>query len=85
MSSLLYSAAWTECGCFLGCSHEHKTIGEADSCIPCAGGYIFAVENGAMRSLTVEEESEFQRVHYAPHIGIEWCQKKQWRMIPAAP
>ncbi len=45
---------------------EHETILEADSCIPCAGGYVVGVENGVMRSLTAEEEAEFQRVHYAP-------------------
>jgi hypothetical protein len=39
---------------------------EADSCIPCAGGYVVGVENGVMRSLTAEEEAEFQCVHYAP-------------------
>jgi len=66
MSSMHYFAAWTECGCLLGCSHEHETIMEADSCIPWAGGYVVAVENGVVRSLTGEEESEFQRVHYAP-------------------
>jgi hypothetical protein len=63
-----YFAAWTDSGFFLGCSHEHETIAEADSCIPCAGGYVVAVENGVMRSLTAEEESEFQRAHYARPI-----------------
>jgi hypothetical protein len=57
---MFYSAAWTDSGFFLGCSHEHATIMEAASCIPCAGGYVVGVENGAMRSLTPEEESEFQ-------------------------
>lgn len=33
---------------------------EAAYCIPCAAGYVVAVENGAMRSLTTAEESEFQ-------------------------
>jgi hypothetical protein len=66
MSSMYYSAAWTDSGFLLGCSHEHETIVEADSCIPCAGGYVVGVENGVMRSLTAEEEAEFQRVHYAP-------------------
>jgi hypothetical protein len=61
-----YSAAWTDSGFLLGCSHEHETIGEANSCIPCAGGYVVAVENSVMRSLTAEEEAEFRRVHYAP-------------------
>ena len=66
MKSIFYSAVWTDSGLFLGCSHEHETIVEADSCIPCAGGYVVGVENGVMRSLTAEEESEFQRAHYAP-------------------
>ena len=67
MKSIYYSAAWTDSGFLLGCSHEHETIVEADSCIPCAGGYVVGVENGVMRSLTAEEEEgEFQRVHYAP-------------------
>ncbi len=60
MSSMYYSAAWTECGCFISCWHEHKTVLEAASCIPCAGGYVVAVENNAMRSLTTQEEVEFQ-------------------------
>src|SRR5208337_3091453 len=64
---MYYSAAWTDSGLLLGCSHEHETIVEADSCIPCAGGYVVGVENGVMRSLTAEEEAEFQCVHYAPH------------------
>jgi hypothetical protein len=63
---MYYSAAWTDSEFLLGCSHEHETIGEAGSCIPCAGGYVVAVEDGVMRSLTAEEEAEFQRVHYAP-------------------
>jgi hypothetical protein len=62
MSSLYYSAAWTDSGFLLGCSHEHKTVTEAASCTPCAGGYVVGVENGVMRSLTAEEESEFQCV-----------------------
>ena len=66
MKSIYYSAAWTDSGFLLGCSHEHETIVEADSCIPCAGGCVVGVENGVMRSLTAEEEAEFQRVHYAP-------------------
>jgi hypothetical protein len=55
-----YSAAWTEFGCLISCSHEHKTVAEAASCIACAGCYVIGVENGAMRSLTAEEESEFE-------------------------
>ena len=66
MKSIYYSAAWTDSGFLLGCSHEHKTVVEADSCIPCAGSYVVAVEDGVMRSLSVQEEAEFQRVHYAP-------------------
>lgn len=66
---MYYSAAWTECACFISCSHEHETIVEANSCIPCAGGYVVGIENGVMRSLTAEEEAEFQRVHYAPRTN----------------
>jgi hypothetical protein len=57
---MYYSAAWTDSEFLLGCSHEHETIVEAASCIPCAGGYAVGVENGAIRSLTTEEEPEFQ-------------------------
>jgi hypothetical protein len=66
MKSIYYSAAWTDSGFLLGCSHEHETIVEANSCISSAGGYVVGVENGVMRSLTEEEESEFQRAHHAP-------------------
>ena len=57
---MCYSAAWTDCGCLISCSHEHKTVAEAASCIACAGCYVIGVENGAVRSLTAEEESEFE-------------------------
>ena len=71
---MFYSAAWTDSGFLLGCSHEHETIVEAASCIPCAGGYVVAVENGAMRSLTAEEESEFRCAvpsHSADNPAVE--------------
>jgi hypothetical protein len=80
MKSTYYPAAWTDSGFFLGCPHEHETIVEADSCIPCAGGYVVGVENGVMRSLTAEEEAEFQRVHYAPRTD-----KPPLDATPAAP
>jgi hypothetical protein len=65
MTSIYYSAFLTDSGFLLGCSHEHPTIREADECINCTGGYVVATENGALRALTVDEEAEFQRVHYA--------------------
>ncbi len=77
---MYYFAAWTECGCFLGCFHEHKTIIEAKSCIPCAGGYVVAVQNGAMRALTAEEEFEFQCV--VPRHSTNNCTVET---TPAAP
>ena len=80
MKSIYYSAAWTDSGFLLGCSHEHETIVEADSCIPCAGGYVVGVENGVMRPLTAEEEAKFQRVHYAPRTD-----KPPLDATPAAP
>src|SRR5208282_2734158 len=66
---MYYFAAWTDSRFLLGCSHEHETIREADPCIPCAGGYVVAVENGVMRSLTAAEEAEWQRVHYVPRTN----------------
>ena len=60
MTSIYYFAAWTDSGCLLGCSHEHGTVGEAVACFSCAGGYVVAVENGVLRALTTEEESQFQ-------------------------
>jgi len=80
MKSIYYSAAWTDSGFLLRCSHEHKTVVEADSCIPCAGGYVVAVEDSAMRSLSAQEEAEFQRVHYAPRTD-----KPPLDATPAAP
>jgi hypothetical protein len=73
MKPIYYSAAWTDSGCFLGCSHGHQTIVEAVSCIPCAGGYIVGVEDGVTRSLKPHEEAEFQKTiqdssqYPAPH------------------
>ena len=67
MSSIYYSAAWTECGCLVCCWHEHKTVREAATCIPCAGGYVVGVKNGVMRSLSAGEEGEFQCAIRAPH------------------
>jgi len=60
MKSAYYSAAWTDSGCFIVCEHEHETLVEAVSCIPCAGGYVVGIRNGVMRSLSPKEESEFQ-------------------------
>jgi hypothetical protein len=70
MKPIYYSAAWTDTGFFFDCSHEHMTIAEANSCIPCAGGCVVAVESGVMRALTSAEEAEFQRVHDAPHASL---------------
>jgi hypothetical protein len=69
MSSFYYSAAWTDSGFLLGCSHEHATIVESDFCIRRAGGYVLATENGALRALTMDDEPEFQAVHRASRTG----------------
>lgn len=61
MPSLYYIAAWTDSGCFSGCDHEHKTIASAVACIPCAGGYIVAVQENNYRELNRNEEIEFQQ------------------------
>ena len=62
MTSICYSVAWDDSGCLLSCWHEHPTISEAAECITCAGAYLLALENGVLRALTADEESEFKRV-----------------------
>lgn len=70
MRSTHYSAAWTDSGCLLDCGHEHETLADAASCIPSAGGYVVGIENGVMRSLRTEEESEFQSVIHGTSSSI---------------
>jgi hypothetical protein len=65
MTSIYYSAVWTDSGCLLSCWHEHPTVREAAECIIYAGAYVLATENGVLRALTVDEEAEFQRAIYA--------------------
>ena len=77
-----YSAAWTEFGCLISCSHEHKTVAEAASCIAWAGCYVIGVENGAMRSLTAEEEAEFECAFPChstdnPAVGTTACSSRR--------
>jgi len=60
MPSLYYFAAWTDSGCFCGCDHQHRTIASAVACIPCAGGYVVAVQENECRELNRKEETEFQ-------------------------
>jgi hypothetical protein len=61
---LYYFAASTDSGCILGCTHEHKTVSAAVACISSPYGYVIGVENGALRSLTEEEEVEFEHAMY---------------------
>src|SRR5437870_1209154 len=83
MKSTYYSAAWTDSGCLFACGHEHATLTEAVTCIPCAGGYVVGIENGVMRSLSPKEESQFQAVirdhsaKPAPHITVPAASAKQ--------
>jgi hypothetical protein len=67
MTSIYYSAVWDDSGCLISCWHEHATIPEATECINGAAGYVVGVENGLilMRSLTADEEAEFQRALHA--------------------
>jgi len=67
MTSVCYFVAWDDSGCLLGCWHEHTTISEAVECINCAGAYVLAIENGVLRALTVDEETEFKRLRCASH------------------
>lgn len=78
-----YFAAWTDSGCFLGCDHEHLTIASAVACIPCAGGYVVAVEDGTLHALNDSEVIEFQAaMHGAPEPkrvvppnGLKWIEE----------
>ena len=78
---LFYFGAWTDSGCLLGCSHEHKTVTSAVACISCAGGYVVAVENGARRQLNAKEEAEFQYSNY----GIEPERGQAGAVVPMIP
>src|SRR5215475_10977226 len=78
MSFIYYSAAWTDCGCFITCFHLHRTVSQAVACICTAGGYVVAVQNGVMRSLTEAEETEFQcavSTHSAASPTVEATQR----------
>ena len=79
--ALFYFAAWTDSGCLLGCSHEHKTVTSAVACISCAGGYVVAVEGGALRELNAKEEAEFQYANY----GFESERRKVGAVVPMIP
>jgi hypothetical protein len=74
VSSIYYSAAWTDCGCLISCWHHHRTVGDAVACIGSAGGYIVGVRSGVRRSLTAAEEVEFQcavRSHRTDNLTVE--------------
>ena len=62
MNSLHYRAAWTDSGFLLTCDDRHSTVGEAAACIPCAGGYVVAIQKGEMRALKPQEEAGFQSI-----------------------
>ncbi len=71
---MYYFAAWTDSGFLFCCSHEHKTVADASSCIGCAGGYVVGVENTVMRALTRIEEHEFQCAissHFTNNPAVE--------------
>ena len=78
-----YFAAWTDSGCLLGCDHEHQTIASAVACIPCAGGYVVAVEDGTLHGLNDNEVMEFQAAMYGaseakrvvPPNGLKWIEE----------
>ena len=83
MTSIYYSAAWTDSGCLISCWHEHPTIREATECINWAGDYVVGVEDGVMRALTVDEEAEFQRAIHArvskPELDAIQAAEEQYR------
>lgn len=62
MAALYYSAAWTDSGRLSACDHKHLTVLAAVVCgqSACAGAYVIATENAAVRELNDQEEREFQ-------------------------
>jgi hypothetical protein len=47
---------------------RYVTIEEAVAWIPCAGGYVVAVEEGVLRCLTAGEEAVFQVISHGTEI-----------------
>jgi hypothetical protein len=60
MKNIYYRTAYTEGECLIACNHEHQTVIAATACIAATGGYVVGVEDGAIRTLTDAEETEFQ-------------------------
>lgn len=52
-----YEAGWTESWCHRRCLHEHQSLIEAAECATPhgAGWYVFAVDGGTPRELTLAE------------------------------
>jgi hypothetical protein len=84
--ALFYFAAWTDSGCLLGCDHQHGTVTSAVACAaPVAGGYVIAVENGVLRALNEEEETEFQYAMYGFDTRVEAGEKNADAMLKVVP
>jgi hypothetical protein len=77
-----YSAAWTDSGVFSICEHHHKTVGEAFACIPCANGYVVAIEKAVIRPLAAEEEEEFQLIVHKALPGSQLPRKAESVLLP---
>lgn len=64
MPSLYYFAAWNDSHSLVGCEHRHETVVSAVACCATAGAYVIAVEQGALRELTEQEEEQYQKAMY---------------------
>jgi hypothetical protein len=64
MPSLFYFAAWDDSDSLVGCDHHHETIVSAVACCAAAGAYVIAVEEGCLRELNANEETQFQQAMY---------------------
>jgi len=64
-----YEAAWTDSWHFRCCLHEHPTPIEAAKCaMPHGcGWYVIAVQGGAARELTEEEEKIVNEFRFSIH------------------
>jgi hypothetical protein len=63
-----YEAAWTDSWTHQRCGHAHQNLIDAAKCgMPQgAGWYVFAVEYGAPRELTNQEDHIVNRFRFGP-------------------
>lgn len=71
--NLHYEAAWTESWSHRRCFHEHQSLIDAAKCaMPHgAGWYVFAVESGTARELSIAEDMAVNEFRFGDVGGLE--------------